>query len=103
MVCRRSQHPLDFKEVVIQRVDKTFGLAVLGGNGDGDRGVLDDIAYSETIGGGGTEAECTEGGVAAVGGGEDGVIEAVPSCIRKDGGDIRRGFGRWGTADGGIN
>ena len=51
---------------------------------DTDALVFDDISDSETIAGGRSEAEMSEGRVAAVGCREDGVVQLVPAAVGEE-------------------
>jgi hypothetical protein len=61
-------------------------LPVFGGCADRDPVVFDDVSDTEPVAGSRTEAEVAEGGIAAVGCGENGIVDLVPTCIGEDGG-----------------
>lgn len=77
-MCLAEQLP-DLDKVGFECVDVPFRLSMLAARADGDRAIFDDVPDSESIAGCRAEAEVAEGWIAAVGGGEDGVVQHFPA------------------------
>lgn len=79
-----AQDATNLEQVGLEGIDEAGGLSVFAGGANGDAVVFDDVADAEAVAADGAEAELPQGRVAAVGGADDGVVEAVPARVGKD-------------------
>mmetsp|Transcript_10962 Transcript_10962/g.29731 ORF Transcript_10962/g.29731 Transcript_10962/m.29731 type:complete len:342 (+) Transcript_10962:487-1512(+) len=84
-----AEHVAHAHKCALERAQEARRLPVLGRGAEGEPPVLNQVPHAEAVGDNRPKPEEAERGVAAVGGGEDGVVEARPRAVREE-----RGLGR---------